>query len=198
MGREFPRELIQRVAGIPEAELERMLVNLQNSEFVYEQPTFPNVECSFKHALTQEVAYNSMLIERRRQLHQRAARAIEALFSDTINDHLDDLAHHYSRAGNADKASEYLGRAGELALRRSAYAEAQDNFTAALALLKDLPDDVQRARRELRLQLALGSVLSGTVGWDSPERRRTASRCPLQHGRELVAFRQARRSLRAL
>jgi predicted ATPase len=251
MGREFPQHLIQRVAGIPEAELERMLANLQSSEFIYEQPTFPDVEYSFKHALTQEVAYNSVLIERRRQLHQRAARAIEALFSDTINDHLDELAHHYRRAGNADKASEYLGRAGELALRRSAYAEAQDNLRAALALLKDLPDDVQRAGRELRLQMALGSVLSVTVGWDSSERRRTcecarelsqrigdtrtlpsalapmsvehrasspragpsiraggriapagreharprtASRCPLQHGRELVAFRQIRRS----
>jgi predicted ATPase len=153
-----------------------MLGNLQSSEFLYEQPTFPDVEYSFKHALTQEVAYNSVLVERRRQLHQRAAGAIEALFSDSINDHLDDLAHHYSRAGNADKASEYLGRAGELALRRSAYAEAQDNLTAALALLKDMPDDVQRAGRELRLQLVLGSVLSGTRGWDSPERRHTCER----------------------
>jgi class 3 adenylate cyclase/tetratricopeptide (TPR) repeat protein len=176
IGRKFPQQLIQRVAGIPEAELERMLGNLQNSGFVYEQPTFPNVEYSFKHALTQEVAYNSVLVERRRQLHQRAAHAIEALFSDTINDHLDDLAHHCSRAGNADKASEYLGRAGELALRRSAYAEAQGNLTAALALLKDVPDGVQRDGRELRLQLAMGSVLSGTVGWDSPERRRTYER----------------------
>ncbi|MBV8360814.1 MAG: tetratricopeptide repeat protein [Deltaproteobacteria bacterium] len=176
MGREFPQELIQRVAGIPEAELERMLGNLQSSEFVYEQPTFPDVEYSFKHALTQEVAYNSMLIERRRQLHQRIASAIEALFSGTINDHLDELAHHYRRAGNADKASEYLRRAGELALRRSAYAEAQNNLTAALALLKDLPDDMHRAGRELRIQLALGSVLTGTESLDSPERRRTYER----------------------
>jgi len=176
MGREFPQELIQRVADIPEAELERMLGNLQSGEFVYEQPTFPDVEYSFKHALTQEVAYNSVLVERRRQLHQRAAGAMEALFSDTINDHLDDLAHHYSRAGNADKASEYLGRAGELALRRSAYAEAQGNLTAALALIKDLPDDVQHDSRELSLQLALGSVLTGSQSMDAPDRRRTYER----------------------
>jgi class 3 adenylate cyclase/tetratricopeptide (TPR) repeat protein len=176
MGREFTQELIQRVAGIREAELERMLGNLQSSEFLYEQPIFPDIEYSFKHALTQEVAYNSVLVERRRQLHQRTAGAIEALFSNTINDHLDDLAHHYSRAGNADKASEYLGRAGELALRRSAYAEAQDNLTAALALLEDLPDDEWRAGRELRLQLALGSVLIASQSFDAPEPRRTYER----------------------
>jgi predicted ATPase/class 3 adenylate cyclase len=176
MGREFSQELTQRVAAIPEAELELMLGNLQSRGFVYEQPTFPVAEYSFKHALTQEVAYNSVLVERRRQLHQRVACAIEAVYGETINDHLEDLAHHYSRAGNTDKASEYLGRAGELALRRSAYAEAQNNLMAALALFKDLPDGVQRADRELRLQLALGTALSCTVGWDSPERRRTTER----------------------
>ena len=176
IGREFTQELIQRIAATSEAELELMLGNLQSGGFVDEQPTFPIAEYSFKHALTQEVAYNSMLVERRRQLHQRAAREIEALYGETINDHLDDLAHHYRRAGNADRASEYLGRSGELALRRSAYAEGQDNFSAALALLKDLPDGVERDKRELRLQLALGSVLSSTVGFDSPQRRRSYER----------------------
>jgi class 3 adenylate cyclase/tetratricopeptide (TPR) repeat protein len=176
MGREFAQELIQRVAATSEAELELMLGNLQSGGFVYEQPIFPIAEYSFKHALTQEVAYNSLLVERRRQLHQRAACEIEALYGETINDHLDDLAHHYRRAGNADRASEYFGRAGELALRRSAYAQAQDNFTAALALLKDVHDGVERDKRELSLQLALGSVLSGTVSFDSPERRRSYER----------------------
>jgi tetratricopeptide (TPR) repeat protein len=176
IGREFTQELVQRAALIPEAELDRLIGNLQSAEFVYVQPTFPVAEYSFKHALTQEVAYDSVLVQRRRELHERTARAIEELFSETINDHLDDLAHHYGRAGNADKGSEYLRRAGELALQRSAYAEAQDNITAALALLKGLPDDAQRAHRELRLQLALASVLIVTQGFDAPEAKRALER----------------------
>jgi predicted ATPase len=81
MGREFTQELIKRVSRIHEAELDRLIGNLQSGEFVYERPTFPVAEYSFKHALTQEVAYNSLLVERRRDLHQQAACAIEELFS---------------------------------------------------------------------------------------------------------------------
>ena len=76
-------------------------------------------EYIFKHALTQEVAYNSVLIERRKQLHERAGSALESV-REQLEDHLDELAHHYSRSDNRDKAVEYLGRAGSRRLRRSA------------------------------------------------------------------------------
>ena len=121
LGREFPLGLVQRVTRKPEDELERMLSRLQAGEFIYEQPATGDVEYIFKHALTQEVAYNSLLVERRKLLHERAGEALESLFAGQLEDHLDELAHHYGRSDNVDKAVEYLGRAGQQALQRSAY-----------------------------------------------------------------------------
>ena len=81
-----------------------MLKSLRVGEFIYEQPASGEAEYTFKHALTQEVAYNSLLMERRRLLHERTGEAIEALFKDRIDDHLAELAHHYSRSANTRKA----------------------------------------------------------------------------------------------
>src|SRR5260370_11512256 len=136
-----------------------MLSGLQLSEFIYEQPAMGEVEYTFKHALTLEVAYNSVLVERRRLLHERAAQAIEALFSDRLEDHLSELAHHYDRSGNVRKAVEYLGRAGRLAAQQTAHSEAVGYLKRALELLKNLPDSADRGRQEFDLQMALGRSL---------------------------------------
>jgi predicted ATPase len=98
-----------------------MLANLQIAEFIYEQPATGDIEYIFKHALTQEVACNALLVERRKLVHERAGVALESRFADQLDDHLDELAHHYARSDNAGKAVEYLGRAGRQALQRSAY-----------------------------------------------------------------------------
>src|SRR5208282_5316329 len=111
IGKEFPLGLVRRVVGKPDEELASMLSNLQAAEFIYEQPAFPENEYTFKHALTQGVAYGSVLMERRRILHERTAAAIEAMFAAALDDHLADLAHHYGRSANAPKAIEYLRRA---------------------------------------------------------------------------------------
>jgi len=169
IGREFTLPLIRRVTSSSETELESMLGALQSGEFIYEQPAFLDPEYTFKHALTQEVAYNSVLIERRRLLHQRAGRALEGLFSDSINDHLDDLARHYGRAGDAEKASDYLCRAGQRAIQRSAYGEGVDHLSASLDLLKTLPETPECVQRELALQIGLGLALTATKGWAAPE-----------------------------
>ena len=132
-----------------------MLKGLQAGEFIYEQPALGEAEYTFKHALTQEVAYNSVLMERRRLLHERTGEAIEALFKDRIDDHLAELAHHYSRTANTRKAVEYLFRAGSQAAARSAYSEAITRLSSALEFLKRLPDDAERARQELSVQSAL-------------------------------------------
>jgi tetratricopeptide (TPR) repeat protein len=155
LGREFSSRLIKRVARKSDDELERMLSELQLAEFIYEQPAVGDVEYTFKHALTLEVAYNSVLVERRRLLHERAAQAIEALFSDRLEGHLSELAHHYDRSGNVRKAVEYLGRAGRLAAQQMAHSEAVGYFKRALELLKNLPASADRARQELDLQMAL-------------------------------------------
>jgi predicted ATPase len=94
MGKEFRLALVKRVAGKQDDELQRMLTDLQLGEFIYEQPAFPDIEYTFKHALTQEVAYNSLLAERRKLLHERAGAALEAMFAEQLEDHLSELAHH--------------------------------------------------------------------------------------------------------
>ncbi len=169
IGREFPLSLVRQVVTQPEEELYRLLSSLQSKEFLYEQPAFPEVEYIFKHALTQEVAYGSVLIERRKILHERTAQAIEALYRSSLEDHYSGLAHHYSRSGNIPKAVDYLHRAGQQAVQRSANAEAVSHLTTALELLKTLPDTPDRTQQELILQLALSAPLFATKGGAAPE-----------------------------
>ncbi|MBI3756914.1 MAG: hypothetical protein HY267_02955 [Deltaproteobacteria bacterium] len=169
IGREFPLGLIRQVIPQPEADLYRLLASLQRKEFLYEQPAFPEVEYIFKHALTQEVAYGTVLQEKRKALHEQTARAIEARNQSTLDDHYSDLAHHFNRSGNTPKAVEYLQLAGQQALQRSATVEAVTQLTAALTLLRTLPDTPERSRHELMLQLALGPALQAVKGWVAPE-----------------------------
>ncbi len=176
LGREFPLGLVQRVTLKPEDDLNRMLSQLQLAEFIYEQPATGDIEYIFKHALTQEVAYNSLLIERRKLLHERAGQSLESMFAGQLEDHLDELAHHYSRSDNVAKAVEYLGRAGRQALQRCAHADAINNLNAASNLLQKLPDSPERIQRELPLQLALGPALIAVKGWASPETERAYTR----------------------
>jgi predicted ATPase len=169
MGRESPLGLIRNVTSLAGGEAERMLLDLQAGEFIYEQPALADVEYVFKHALTQEVAYNSLLIERRKLLHERAGQALESMFAEQLDDHLSQLAHHFRRSDNVSKAVEYLGRAGQQALQRSAHADAISSLTAAIDLLQRLPDSPERIQRELLLQLALGPALISVAGWAAPE-----------------------------
>jgi predicted ATPase/class 3 adenylate cyclase len=169
IGRQFPLSLIQQVVTQPEEELYRLLSSLQSKEFLYEQPAFPEPEYLFKHALTQEVAYGTVLQERRKALHERTAQAIESLYSSKLEDHYSELAHHYSHSGNTEKAMDYLQLAGQQAVQRSANAEAIAQFNAALELLKTLPDTPERTQRELDLQVILGPTLIATKGYAAPE-----------------------------
>jgi len=176
LGREFPLGLVHQLAPATPDELDRLLSKLQIGEFIYEQPTLSEVEYIFKHALTQEVAYNSLLTERRKLLHERAGEAIEALFVGRLEDHLIALAHHYNRSANMRKAVEYLGRAGNKMAHQGAHSEAVGYLSRAVELLNQLPDTDDRARRELDLQIALGRSLIVAKGWSAPERERVLIR----------------------
>src|SRR5262249_28965484 len=116
IGRQFPLSLVRQVIPQPEEELYRLLSSLQRKEFLYEQPAFPESEYIFKHALTQEVAYGTVLHERRKALHECTAQAMEAVYSANLDEHYSELAHHYSRSGNTEKAIEYLHLAGQQAV----------------------------------------------------------------------------------
>jgi predicted ATPase len=116
IGREFALSLDRgAVDGRKDEELERMLSDLQMAEFIYEQPATGDIEYIFKRALTQEVSYNSLLIERRKLIHERAGKALESMFTGQLEDHLDELAHHYNRSDNIEKA---VGTWGGRARRR--------------------------------------------------------------------------------
>jgi class 3 adenylate cyclase/predicted ATPase len=169
IGKEFPLGLLRGVAEEGEEDLYRLLARLQAGEFVYEQPAFPDPEYTFKHALTQEVAYGSLLGERRGLLHERTGRAIEELYRDALDAHYGELAHHYSRTGNTPKAVEYLRLAGEQAVQRSAYEEAIGQLSRGVELVATLPQTRERTERELHLQLALGRALTVTQGFTAPE-----------------------------
>jgi predicted ATPase len=176
IGRESPFGLLAQVALYADTQLERMLADLQAGEFTYGQPRGTAVEYVFKHALTQEVAYSSLLIERRKQIHERAGQALESMFAGQLNDHLRQLAHHYSRSDNFDKAIEYLERAGQQAVQRSAHVDAIVSFTAAIDLLQKLPANRENIQQELFLQLTLGPALTAIKGFATPEAMRAFAR----------------------
>jgi class 3 adenylate cyclase/tetratricopeptide (TPR) repeat protein len=169
LGKEFALSLVRAVTGRGDDDLNRMLEELQLAEFIYEQPAAGEVEYTFKHALTQEVAYHSVLSERRQLLHERTAQAIEALGPARVEDHLMEVAHHYSRSGNVPKAVDYLGRAGQRAAQQAAYGEAVGYVTQALDLLPQLPESAERARQELDLGQLLVGMLWVTKGFVAPE-----------------------------
>lgn len=177
IGREFSLSLLTQVAQQNEDTLVPLLSHLQTAEFIYEQPAFPEVEYTFKHALTQDVAYNSLLSERRQEVHARTAQAIASLFHEQLNDrHLRELAYHSAQSGNTEKAVEYSQRAGEMALKRSTYTEAIRDFNYALDLLPALPHTPDRPQQELTLLISLGSCLMATKGYAAPEVERVYTR----------------------
>ncbi len=176
IGREFPLSLVRQMVAQPEEALYHLLSSLQRKEFLYEQPAFPEVEYLFKHALTQEVAYSTVLHERRKAIHERTAQAMEALYRANLEDHYSELAHHYTRSGKTEKAIEYLQLAGQQAVQRSANVEAITHLTTALDLLKTLPDTRERAQQELRLHLTLGGPLQAARSVSSPEVKATYTR----------------------
>ena len=110
IGRTVPLALLRRVIAEPEEELYRLLSSLQQKAFLYAQSAFPDIIYRFKHALTQDVAYNSVLIERRKALHLQTAQAIEQVFHDQLEDYYNVLAYHYSNGGHTEQAMNYLLR----------------------------------------------------------------------------------------
>jgi len=169
IGKEFPLGLVCRVTGKPEEDLAALLSILQLSEFLYEQPAVAGTEYTFKHALTQEVAYDSMLIDRRRRIHESTASALEEMFADSLEDHLGELAHHYSRSRNVGKAVHYLNLAGQQAGRRSAYEDALAYLTDAIDLLPKMPESPERDLTELELRMTHGALFMAVRGFATPE-----------------------------
>ena len=169
VGRQFPTALIRAIVRKSEDDLDRMLNNLQLGEFIYEQPAVADTEYIFKHALTQEVAYNSVLMERRKQVHERIGLAIESIYAGSIDDHLSELAHHFSRSADDERAVKFLSLAGRQSLRRNAFDEAMRRVRGALAHIAKLPVSFERNVRELELMDPLLRALWVSVAVDARE-----------------------------
>jgi tetratricopeptide (TPR) repeat protein len=165
IGRVFSYLLLAGVVP-PGTELDRSLLQLEEREFVYPLSLMPHHELSFKHVLTQEVVYDSLLQERRRALHARIVTAIEALAGEWMADQVELLAHHALRGEVWDKALTYLRQAGEKAMALSAYSEAVGYFEQALGVLPHLPEqrDTREQAIDLRLALRMALLPSGDLG----------------------------------
>jgi len=121
-------------------ELKSYLLNLQGLEFIYEKSLFPQLEYVFKHALTREVACNSVLQQRRKEIHEDIGRAIEALYPDRIEEFYEMLAHQYSRSDNFEKAHHFLKLSGDKVMRNHSASEASSYYKDAMEALKNLPE----------------------------------------------------------
>jgi tetratricopeptide (TPR) repeat protein/MoxR-like ATPase len=171
IGTAVPLPLLQALADLPEAALHRGLAHLQTVEFLYETRLFPASAYTFKHALTHEVAYGSLLLERRRGLHARLVEVLEALVpergaeeaSGRSPDQVERLAHHALRGEVWDKAVTYYQQAGARAWDRAAFREAVASFEQALQALTHLPEDGDTRVLALELRLALAGALQ-TLG----------------------------------
>jgi tetratricopeptide (TPR) repeat protein len=166
IGTDVPFLLLQALGEIPEATLHGALTHLQAAEFLYETHLFPDLEYTFKHALTQQVAYESLLLERRRSLHVRIVEALEALAGERVAEQVERLAHHALRGEVWEKALAYSRQAGEKALARSAYREAVGYFEQTLSALPHLPETRDTHEQAIDLRLALRTALwpSGDLG----------------------------------
>jgi class 3 adenylate cyclase/tetratricopeptide (TPR) repeat protein len=155
VGKDVPFALLQAIADLPEEPLRRGLAHLQSAEFLYETSLFPDLEYTFKHALTHEVAFGSLLHERRSILHARIVGAFETLYPDRLTEHAERLAHHALRGERWDKAVTYLGRAGAKAEARAANREAVEYFEQALEALTHIPESQQTVEQAIELRFEL-------------------------------------------
>jgi predicted ATPase/class 3 adenylate cyclase len=159
VGTDVPVAVLAAVAPGSADALPAGLARLQAAEFLYETRMFPDAAYTFKHALTHEVAYGSLLQERRRALHARAVEAIEGLYPERLAENVERLAHHALRGEAWEKAVALLHQAGTRAAERSAYREATACFEQALDALRHLPQQPEWRERAIDLHLDASRVL---------------------------------------
>jgi class 3 adenylate cyclase/tetratricopeptide (TPR) repeat protein len=159
IGRRVPFSLLRAIADLPDEALRGGLDHLQAAEFVYETGLFPDLEYSFKHALTQEVAYGGILQDRRRELHAQIVSSIEILHHNRLGEHVELLAHHARRGELREKAVSYLFQAGAKAGRRSAPQVAKEWYHQALDQMRGLPESPDKWRQAYDILVGLRGVL---------------------------------------
>jgi class 3 adenylate cyclase/predicted ATPase len=206
IGTDVPFALLQAVADLPDAALGRGLDHLQTAEFVYEKGLFPDLEYTFKHALTHEVVYRGLLQDRRSALHARVVTAFEAMHADRLGPHVERVAHHAVQGRLWERAVRYLRESGIKAAARSAHREAIEFFEEALEVVGRLPESPSTLGDALDIRIALGPSLIALLGAPAAQvetsyrhadelcdrRSDTARRFPVRWGLWYSAFAQGR------
>jgi len=163
IGREFSCELIKRVTGIPAPEMTPHLSVLRDSELLYERGIYPQATYIFRHSLTQEVAYDSLLLKRRQEIHERVGQAIEELYPERLEEFYEILAHHYSRSESSEKAYHYLKLSGDKAVRSYSLWEAFRCYKEAIKVLNKLPETEENKRGGIEVRLLMAFPMMGLV-----------------------------------
>ncbi|MEP7343811.1 MAG: AAA family ATPase [Gemmatimonadaceae bacterium] len=169
IGREFSYELLARIPLLRDERLEEGLSKLTEAGMVYRRGTPPDATYTFKHALVQEAAYDSLLKSKRQQLHAQIARVLEEDFADRVANEPEQLAYHYTQSGNLTAAIPWWREAGKRAAQRVALQEAGVHFQKGLELITQLPPSTERDGLELSIREPLNATWTGLRGWAAAE-----------------------------
>jgi class 3 adenylate cyclase/tetratricopeptide (TPR) repeat protein len=167
IGKDVPFSLLLAVAQLPEDDLRRGLAHLKTAEFLYETTLFPNLEFTFKHALTHEVAYGSLLHERRRARHARVVAMLEDLHEDRLPEQFESLAHHAYRGEQWETTVRYARLAGDEAAARSAHRQVVELCQQAISALAHMPDTEETRREEVEIRYAMRNAHLATGDIDA-------------------------------
>jgi class 3 adenylate cyclase/tetratricopeptide (TPR) repeat protein len=190
IGREFAFRILQAISGVRE-DLKSQLLNLQGLELIHEKSLFPELEYIFKHALTQEVAYNSLLLKHRKEIHERIGEAIEKLYPERLEEFYEVLAYHYAKGEVCEKASRFFKLSGNKAVKSHSIREAYSFYKEALTALKRLPATVENQKQKLEVLVSIVAplVLLGFPDGTLDFFREGESLCKdLQDKRSLILF----------
>jgi DNA-binding SARP family transcriptional activator/predicted ATPase len=169
IGKDVPAELLQPIAGLDAESLNELLAELQAAEFLYQSRLLPTPQYTFKHALTHQVAYESLLKGRRRALHVQLLDVSEVLYADRLDEHVERLAHHALAGEQWTKAAHYLYRSANKAIQRSAHQQAIQYLNKGLQIVESQPESPQRLRQELDYRKAMGVSMMAARGWAAKE-----------------------------
>jgi predicted ATPase len=176
LGREFSYALLRAVSGLADEPLQAALAQLADAELVYVRGLPPEATYTFKHALVQDTAYESLLKSRRRELHRAVAEALTGRFAALAEAQPEVVAQHWEAAGQVERAVSAWQQAGDRAKERGAMMETERHYRRALLVLTTQPDTPARASQELALQIPLALVVDFTGGFGSAEAERIRKR----------------------
>jgi tetratricopeptide (TPR) repeat protein len=169
IGREFSYELLSAVSPLTDDELEQALEQLTKTGLIFRRGTIPDATYTFKHALVQDAAYDSLLKSKRGQLHAQIAKILEKDFSDTSVSQAELLAYHFTQAGLNESAIPYWVKAGQRSLAKTALPEAVGHLSKALEVVQTISPSLERDQTELQIRISLARAQLGFVGWASSD-----------------------------